>query len=89
MGIDLSHEITENDKENKIFREAQMSTGKRLLSNCMPSNYKQGSLYPASEWVRDCSKPHGGSKKRKAGHVRKAAQSKLRKQLKKDLLQEL
>ena len=62
-----------------------MSTGKRLLNNCMPWNYKQGSLYPVGSSHGDDNKPYGGSRKKNAGHVRKMGQNKVRKQLKKEL----
>lgn len=65
-----------------------MATGKRLLNNCMPDNYKQGTLYPTSELI-GFDKPYGNKKAKKSGHVRKAGQNKLRKQLKKELEQEL
>jgi len=65
-----------------------MATGKRLLDNCMPSNYKQGTLYPVHSF-EDEEKPYGNKKAKNAGHVRKAGQSKLRNQLKKELLEEL
>lgn len=66
-----------------------MSTGRRLLNNCMPSNYKQGSLYPTKNEYGDDNKSYGNKRAKKAGHVRKAGQNKLRKQLKKELEQEL
>jgi len=66
-----------------------MATGKRLLSNCMPSNYKQGSLYPTYDKYGHFDKPYGNRKEKNAGHVRKAGQSKLRKQLQKELNQEI
>ena len=65
-----------------------MSTGKRLLSHCMPKNYKQGTLYPTSD-CGDLEKPYGNRKAKKAGHVRKAGQNKLRKQLEKELNEDL
>lgn len=55
----------------------------------MPSNYKQGSLYPTKNEYGDDNKPYGNKRAKKAGHVRKAGQNKLRKQLKKELEQEL
>lgn len=64
-----------------------MATGKRLLTNCMPSNYKQGTLYPT--YLGDFDKSYGNRKEKNAGHVRKAGQSKLRKQLQKELNQEI
>ena len=54
----------------------------------MPDNYKQGTLYPTSELI-GFDKPYGNRKAKKSGHVRKAGQNKLRKQLKKELEQEL
>lgn len=65
-----------------------MATGKRLLDNCMPSNYRQGTLYPIHSFEYE-EKPYGNKKAKNAGHVRKAGQSKLRNQLKKELLEEL
>lgn len=65
-----------------------MATGKRLLDNCMPSNYRQGTLYPVYSFESE-EKPYGNKKSKNAGHVRKAGQSKLRNQLKKELLEEL
>ena len=50
-----------------------MPTGSRLLEESMPHNYKQG----------------GGSRKRNAGKIRKAGQTKVRRQLKKDMIEEL
>ena len=69
-----------------------MPTGKRLLSNCMPTNFKQGTLYPThcTEYNDDYyNKPYGNRHEKNAGHIRKAGQNKLRKQLKKELEQEL
>jgi hypothetical protein len=63
-----------------------MATGKRLLSNSMPSNYKQGSLYPV---YGGGEKKYGNRKKKNAGKVRKMGQNKVRKQLKKELISEL
>ena len=63
-----------------------MATGRRLLTNSMPSNYKQGTLYPV---YGGGEKKYGNRKKKKAGIVRKMGQSKVRKQLKKDLLSEI
>lgn len=65
-----------------------MATGKRLLTNSMPSNYKQETLYPVSSVGRD-EKKYGNSRKKKVGIIRKMGQSKVRKQLKKDLKVEL
>ena len=61
-----------------------MATGKRLLEESMPHNYKQGSVYP-THYNIDADKPYGGSRKKNAGHVRKMGQNKVRKQLKKEL----
>ena len=61
-----------------------MSTGRRLLEESMPHNYKQGSVYP-THYDFDGDKPYGGSRKKNAGHVRKMGQNKVRKQLKKEL----
>ena len=66
-----------------------MSTGKRLLNYCMPHNYKQGFLYPTSNYYEDLEKSYGNRKAKKAGHVRKAGQNKLRKQLEKELNEDL
>lgn len=66
-----------------------MATGKRLLTNSMPSNYKQGTLYPVSSGREENEKKYGNRRKNKAGIVRKMGQSKVRKQLKKDLNVEL
>lgn len=67
-----------------------MATGKRLLSNCMPVNYKQGTLIPTYiYWADGFDKPYGNRRKKNAGHVRKAGQSKLRRQLNKELFNEL
>lgn len=65
-----------------------MATGKRLLEESMPHNYKQGSVYP-THYSIDEDKPYGGSRKKNAGHVRKMGQNKVRKQLKKELTEEL
>lgn len=66
-----------------------MATGRKLLSECMPSNYKQGTLYPTRDIYGDDLKTYGNRRAKKAGHVRKAGQNKVRKQLKKDMLREL
>ena len=67
-----------------------MATGKRLLNNCMPCNYKQGTLYPTKGYNNDAyNKPYGNRNERNAGHVRKAGQNKVRKQLQKELEEEL
>lgn len=55
----------------------------------MPQNYKQGFLYPTSNYYTDLEKSYGNRKAKKAGHVRKAGQNKLRKQLEKELNEEL
>ena len=37
-----------------------MATGKRLLSNCMPANYKQGTLIPTYRyWADGFDFPYG------------------------------
>ena len=66
-----------------------MSTGKRLLNNCMPNRYKQGTLYPIGGDSNEYEKSYGNRMARKAGHIRKAGQNKLRKQLQKELEEEL
>ena len=66
-----------------------MATGRRLLEESMPHNYKQGVVYPTHYTRNDEDKPYGGSRKRNAGHVRKAGQTKVRKQLEKELQEEL
>ena len=58
----------------------------------MPENYKQGSLYPThcTKYNNDeYNKPYGNRHEKNAGHVRKAGQNKLRKQLQKELEEEL
>lgn len=65
-----------------------MATGKRLLEESMPHNYKQGSVYP-THYDYGLEKAYGNRKPRKAGHVRKMGQNKVRRQLKKDLEREL
>jgi len=63
-----------------------MPTGKRLLSESMPNNYKQGFLYPVNLYrFLEKQKPYGNKRTKHAGHVRKAGQNKVRKQLKKEL----
>lgn len=52
-----------------------MATDKRLLNNCMPSNYKQGTLYPTYDSDGGFDKPYGNRRKKNAG------QSKLHRQL--------
>ena len=72
------------------MRIKTMATGKRLLNNCMPANYKQGTLIPTYRyWADGFDKPYGNRRKKNAGHVRKAGQSKLRRQLNKELFDEL
>lgn len=66
-----------------------MSTGRRLLSESMPHNYKQGFLYPVNTPKFLKEKPYGNRRAKHAGHVRKAGQNKVRKQLKKELNEEL
>lgn len=65
-----------------------MATGKRLLEESMPHNYKQGSVYP-THYDYGLEKTYDNRKPRNAGHVRKMGQNKVRKQLKKDLEREL
>ena len=65
-----------------------MSTGKKLLNYCMPHNYKQGFLYPTSN-CKNLEKPYGNRKAKNAGHVRKAGQNKVRKQLEKELNEDI
>ena len=65
-----------------------MATGRRLLEESMPHNYKQGCLYP-THYLETEEKSYGNTKKRNVRHVRKMGQSKVRKQLKKDLEKEL
>ena len=65
-----------------------MATGKRLLEESMPHNYKQGTLYPR-HYDDDLEKSYSNRRSRNAGHVRKAGQSKVRRQLKKDMNEEL
>ena len=57
----------------------------KTLSNCMPSNYKQGTLYPTYDSDGGFDKPYVNRHEKNAGHVRKAGQTKLRRQLKKEL----
>lgn len=66
-----------------------MATGSRLLEESMPHNYKQGLVYPTHYISSDGDKPYGGSRKRNAGKIRKAGQTKVRRQLKKDMMDEL
>ena len=66
-----------------------MATGRRLLSESMPDNYKQGTLYPTRDRYGGYNKPYGNRMAKNAGHIRKAGQSKVRKQLQKELEQEL
>ena len=43
-----------------------MATGKRLLSNCMPANYKQGTLIPTYRyWGDGFDKPYGNRRELK------------------------
>jgi hypothetical protein len=65
-----------------------MATGKRLLEESMPHNYKQGSVYP-THYDYGLEKAYGNRKPRNAGHVRKMGQNKVRQQLKKELKEEL
>ena len=55
----------------------------------MPDNYKQGTLYPTRDRYDNYNKPYGNRMAKNAGHVRKAGQSKVRKQLQKELNEEL
>jgi len=67
-----------------------MATGRRLLTNSMPYNYKQGTLYPVKGYdTSEYNKPYGNRYEKNAGHVRKAGQNKVRKQLKRELNKEL
>lgn len=66
-----------------------MPTGSRLLEESMPYNYKQGTLYPTRDRYQDDLKAYGNRRAKKAGHVRKAGQNKVRKQLQKELEEEL
>ena len=64
-----------------------MATGRRLMSNCMPKRYKQGTLYPVKDsYKREKS---WGNTTKNAGHIRKMGQNKVRKQLAYDLNVEL
>ena len=65
-----------------------MPTGKRLLEESMPHNYKQGSVY-TTHYDYELDKAYGNRKPRNAGHVRKMGQTKVRKQLEKELKEEL
>lgn len=65
-----------------------MATGSRLLEESMPHNYKQGSVYP-THYDLELEKPYGNRKAKNAGHVRKIGQTKVRRQLKKDMMEEL
>ncbi len=65
-----------------------MATGKRLLEESMPYNYKQGSVYP-THYDYGLEKAYGNRRPRNAGHVRKMGQNKVRQQLKKELKEEL
>ena len=65
-----------------------MPTGSRLLEESMPYNYKQGSVYP-THYNYGLEKTYGNRKSRNAGHVRKMGQTKVRKQLEKELKEEL
>ena len=65
-----------------------MSTGKRLLEESMPHNFKQGLVYP-THYIEQEEKPYGGTRKRNEGRIRKAGQTKVRRQLKNDMMEEL
>ena len=58
-----------------------MSTGSRLLDESMPHNHKQGSVYP-THYDYGLEKTYSNWRARKACHVRKMGQTKVRKQLK-------
>lgn len=60
-----------------------MTTGRKLLSICMPSHYKQTLLCPVRT-LADVKK-YGNSKAKNAGHTRKEGQTKVRRLLKKDI----
>ena len=66
-----------------------MATGSRLLEESMPHNFKQGMVYPTHYISCNDDKPYSGSRKRNAGKIRKAGQTKVRRQLKKDMMEEL
>lgn len=57
-----------------------MATGRRLLSACMPSRYKQTLLCPVRT-LFDIKK-YGNSKAKNAGHTHKEGQTKVRRLLK-------
>lgn len=63
-----------------------MATGSRLLEESMPNNFKQGMVYP-THYIEQEDKPYKGSRKRNAGKIRKAGQTKVRRQLKKDMIE--
>ena len=65
-----------------------MPTGSRLLEVSMPHNYKQGLVYP-THYDYGLEKTYGNRRPRKAGHVRKIGQTKVRRQLKNDMMEEL
>ena len=58
-----------------------MSTGSRLLDESMLHNHKQGSVYP-THYDYGLEKTYSNWRARKACHVRKMGQTKVRKQLK-------
>lgn len=66
-----------------------MATGRRLLEESMPANYKQGYLYPTHYSSSIKKKPNGGFRKLRLDKIRKAGQTKVRKQLEKELNKEL
>ena len=65
-----------------------MPTGSRLLEESMPHNYKQGTVYP-THYNCELEKNYGNRRAKKAGHVRKVGQTKVRRQLKNDMMEEL
>lgn len=65
-----------------------MPTGSRLLEESMPHNYKQGSVYP-THYDYGLEKTYGNRRPRKSCHVRKIGQTKVRRQLKNDMIEEL
>ena len=65
-----------------------MPTVSILLEELMPHNHKQGSVYP-THYDYGLEKTYDNYRARKAGHVRKMGQTKVRKQLKKELIEEL
>ena len=72
----------------RYYKLLIMATGKRLLEESMPHNYKQGSVYP-THYDLELEKKYGNRKAKKASHVRKIGQTKVRRQLKNDMMEEL